>query len=546
MKKAIFAILVILALLSALQACISPSERRQMEALLADYEQRNSQYGTLSTDTTRLITDFFESHGNDNQRLRAWYINGCALDGAGDAPQALDCFYKALDFADTTATDCDYKKLSRIHGQIATIFNRQHAPRLEIEAERKAISYSWKAKDTLSAIIFYEYLSVPYYFMGKKDSALNISENARKMYDKYGFSQYSRGALTQNIFYNLELSNYERASLVMKEYDSLFCKYDKFGNLIGEQGVYYLNKGMYYQNIGLTDSAIIYYNHLLMKFKDMNNTEAAYKGLMNVYGKLGMTDSIKKYTSLYCEVSDSSKILSANEEITRMNALHKYSFVQRVFKEKEKEAERYKMIAGVILLVSALGGYVAYGYSRKQKKQREENLKAINSEYVHLLKKFQQTQNDLFLIKDDIEQYHQTKEDEINELKRQLIQHQGTPYIMEHWATEQELFNSPIVKALHEMSLRAQKISNIQWKDLIGFLDKTLPDFVNKLNGNTPHLTIQEMQVAVLIRLQFTQGELAALLGVSKQRVNNLKRNINSKLFGENGALSLNDNIFGI
>ena len=67
---------------------------------------------------------------------------------------------------------------------------------------------------------------------------------------------------------------------------------------------------------------------------------------------------------------------------------------------------------------------------------------------------------------------------------------------------------------------------------------------MEKLNNGEAHLTEQELLTAALIRLQFTQGELSALLGVSKQRTNNLKRNINRKLFKEEGASTLNNNIY--
>lgn len=59
-------------------------------------------------------------------------------------------------------------------------------------------------------------------------------------------------------------------------------------------------------------------------------------------------------------------------------------------------------------------------------------------------------------------------------------------------------------------------------------------------------LTYQEIIIGVLMRLQFSQTEQAALMGVSKQRINNLKRSINKKLFGEEGAISLNNNIMNL
>ena len=95
--------------LLVLAACVSPSERQHMETMLANYEQRNSSYDTLSIDSTRRLADFFSRHGDAHQRMRAYYLLGCAHETAGESPQALDMFYKSLEQADTTSVAADVR-----------------------------------------------------------------------------------------------------------------------------------------------------------------------------------------------------------------------------------------------------------------------------------------------------------------------------------------------------------------------------------------------------------------------------------------------------
>ena len=83
-------------------------------------------------------------------------------------------------------------------------------------------------------------------------------------------------------------------------------------------------------------------------------------------------------------------------------------------------------------------------------------------------------------------------------------------------------------------------------KELREFIQKELPAFFIKINSKEALLTPQEVYVCILIRLQFSQGELTALFDVSKQRINNIKRSINKKLFHEDGAQTLNDNLFRV
>ena len=64
------------------------------------------------------VVDYYDHHGTANERMRAYYLLGCVDRDLGEAPQALECYHDAVDCADTTAQDCDYKLLSRVYGQM--------------------------------------------------------------------------------------------------------------------------------------------------------------------------------------------------------------------------------------------------------------------------------------------------------------------------------------------------------------------------------------------------------------------------------------------
>ena len=51
-------------------------------------------------------------------------------------------------------------------------------------AERKAYGAAMRAKDTIAAVSYYEYMAGAYYALGKKDSALAIVENSISQYAK--------------------------------------------------------------------------------------------------------------------------------------------------------------------------------------------------------------------------------------------------------------------------------------------------------------------------------------------------------------------------
>ena len=62
-------------------------------------------------------------------------------------------------------------------------------------------------------------------------------------------------------------------------------------------------------------------------------------------------------------------------------------------------------------------------------------------------------------------------------------------------------------------------------------------------NDPTRKLTLQELEVCVLLRICFAPSEIAIIMNISMQRVTNIKAFINMKLFGVKGARGLEDKL---
>ena len=107
-----------------------------MRSELQRVDSLNSSDALLDTITTMPeVVDYFDLWGTDNERMTAHYLLGCVFRDQNNTPMALRCYRDAVSYADTTANDCDYRRLSRIYGQMADLFNRQRAPRLEIAGQ---------------------------------------------------------------------------------------------------------------------------------------------------------------------------------------------------------------------------------------------------------------------------------------------------------------------------------------------------------------------------------------------------------------------------
>ena len=106
--------------------------------------------------------------------------------------------------------------------------------------------------------------------------------------------------------------------------------------------LYYYYKGLYYWGIEKFDSAKFCYNKLLNSGHLISDMEAASKGLMEVYHKLGEPDSVMKYAQLFANANDSACLISSAKEINRANALYNYNASKRQAEISKREAEKYK------------------------------------------------------------------------------------------------------------------------------------------------------------------------------------------------------------
>lgn len=155
--------------------------RQQLEAL---EQQNRSGEQMLNDSLAESLVDYFDRHGNANERMRAKYILGRTYYCLGELPRALETYYEAADCADTTAADCDYKVLSRVYGQSSSVFEEQAQFRSQMEMLQKARFYALKANDTLAAIEYYSLMTEPYRQLALYDSVVVIVDKAFLLFKK--------------------------------------------------------------------------------------------------------------------------------------------------------------------------------------------------------------------------------------------------------------------------------------------------------------------------------------------------------------------------
>ena len=241
-------------LLLVLAGCTTRQEYTTMRQGLDSINERNRNDEPFTASDVQPYVDYFDRHGEPNDRLLAHYLLGRAYHEQGEAPMALQCYQQAIECADTTASDCDFAQLSRVYAQMGQVFFEQNIYREFMGFEKKAEYFSWICKDTLSALICYEQQKVAYEELGIADSAIMIAEDAAKKY--YQFNAMSDAAIVLGSTARLLLDkgNLEKAKKYMSKYEEASQLFNENGDIEDGWQTYYNIKGIYYLKVGSINS----------------------------------------------------------------------------------------------------------------------------------------------------------------------------------------------------------------------------------------------------------------------------------------------------
>ena len=523
--------------------CTGEDSRLMHEALMQAKAQ-NENFEPFTSDTTMLrVVDYYDSHGTANEQMLAHYLLGCVYRDLGDAPRALECYHDAVSKADTTDADCDFQRLSRIYGQMADLFYYQRSPKFAKEANLNAIHIAMKCNDTLAILNFYSHLASIYDLTGRYDSVLHIGQESYNIHMKLGYEKQAYAVLPSLFATYLNNGQYDKAKPLMDLFETKMNLSDDSVNTSKKRILFYYYKAKYYNGINKVDSALYFYKKFLNNSNKSVYYENAYKGLMEVYHKLGKPDSVMKYAQLFANANDSACLISSAEEINRANALYNYNTSRRQADAMKQKAERYKYtitIGSILTILAVLFAiYIIIRYRRNAKKEFLE----INTRYFETLDKYNQSEKDLRMLNDDINKFKTEKEKENESLRQALALYTNSNEIKEEWDAEKYLLNCDMIKHLHNLTCKGTCATDAEFRKLTELTSHHLSTFYDYITAPKHSLSEREIIVCILIKLRFTPSEIAVLLECSKQVISNIRTNINHKLFYQEGTKSLDYNL---
>ena len=517
-------------LIDSLEGESTMNKSRHMKLLLLKAKVRNKLAMPMSTDSLKYIADYFDKHGDSNERILAYYIIGCVYQRSQDAPMALQYFHEAATKADTTDSSCDFLTLHRTHVWSAEILKSQFAFSDAFHENSLAFKYAMKAKDTLNAIITYEQKSNIYNALGLSDSAIFIREKLYGLYSKYGYEKEAVRSLGLLINYGVENKELSDVKHYINLYEHKSGNFNNKGDIKKGVEIYYVAKGRYLAEINELDSAEYYFRKCARTAKNYSDLKYCFDDLADIYRKRNRPDSVAKYADLARMMTDSAYAQMSTEHLQQMQAMYNYNRYRQNAEEAEKDALRTKYISIIIIMAimaAAIGGALAVRtYIIRKRRAR-----------VNEIKEYKRKINELEMSRAELESINSGLNAEVNRMieeKTKKIDILKTEYEKNfNNVKDKDLFEcEPIVI---QIRWKARKTTKPMDKDEISRLKELFKDYrplsnwENTLNNN-------EYLICLLVRLDFVPAEICILTDLSSSNISNIRKRLLEKMTGREGS----------
>lgn len=517
------------------------SKETQMHYQLLIIKAKDKAYITHTSDSLILeVLHYYEKKKDKKYLPEAYYYAGRVYRDLGDAPQALDYFFKAI----KSAKDCtNYRLISRIYSQIGMLYLYQDTYDEALEVLRKAYQYNILADDSTGVIYNLRDIGRTFTTLNRADSSLYYYKKAFK-YAELIHKNHLMGIVQSELSgLYIQLEMYPEAFAAI-QYSN---KYIKGHNT----APYYAILADYYYSTNQLDSAAFYYIKAA-SFNDFHQKQGSYKGLGNIAHKKGYYKEAMEYFDKYLIYTDSIKENTNMETIRKMQSLYNYQLKEKMNRELQKENEKQKLwltilLSTIILSISLIIIYQQYNKRKKQKIKDQQRLLNEHKEkqYHESLQYIEYNKKQLCQLEETLKQ----AEDEKNELRLHLINAQKE--LLEHTNKQVEakqrasqiseiaLKGSDIYKKFH-LTNGNSKLKEEDWNTLSEMIDKTYSRFTARLYTIHP-FNEKEIRICLLIKIGLKPSQIAPLIPCAKQTLTSIRKKMYEKTHNQPGSPELWD-----
>jgi len=528
-----------------------PGRHERMQQQLAALQALNRADSVLTDDSlAQALADYFDRHGTPNEQMEAHYLLGRTHADRGEAPAALAAYHDAIDRADTTATDCNYRQLCRVYAQMADIFYDQNLMDDNLEYLERAVSAALKGCDTIIALNMLAYKTLAYERTNRPECVLKVYDEVKRGLCDRGYIQDAAAFSSLAIGSYLKCGRLEEARKCMEFYESASGYFTEDGSIETGREAYYYLRGMYHLSVQEFDSACYFFRKELNEGRDYNCQNSASRGLALLFQQTGQPDSSAKYALYSYEMNDSLYAQKTTHDVERMHQMYNYGWHQKAALIAEQRSEAAKTIS-LILTFLTIGVCVASAIimHRIFQKRREEHRQYNEAvEKLDMLTREQKTlekqMENLALLRErdmmnvfNEEQWRKqeaelkhlivTKEKETERLKAKIAKFKcrhTSSLGKNHGYTDNMM--SETYTLIKQLAERREKITDSEWERIMLLVSSERPELYRFVNSNKSLMGINGSRICLLLCYPVRVKETANMMGVKPSYISKLSSEI--------------------
>lgn len=549
-----------------------PSENEQYAtwALLMTQAQYKNQI-EQSDSLINIAYSYFTKHDNAQRKALALYYKGILRHESHHAEDALSFYLEAATEIEKTN---DYQLGFLINSEVGLMYLYRKLNDYAMEYFEKA-HHNAELSDNQTYIAF-SFIYIAKAFSQKKqyNKAIEYYEKAIKIGQVNNYSTILASAMNETSFLflktgeNKKALQYAKDCIKIKKTDQrIFSLGDTYRYLkMYDSAYFYLNQACLSPNIHTARSAYQALYYISQEEKDYKKAVEYSNKLWFYQDSIGKTDRNKALIEMQ-EKYDQQKIINENnlsqikkDRIIRnvlialiilsfIIAITNYLYQRKIVSQKQEISEKEEKIRYFTMKIHENETLI------NRNKMRIEEL-TIQMEGSLEIKEQWKEQNK---IRQEIQQQNETLKLENNNLQNHISNYAQSLKekskeleAMEHLSKENQylhkreafLCNQLIKQTELFNKLKTTKyIDNKLWQEIKEKIDLLFDNYTKRLCHQIPSLTDGDIQICCLIKLRFSNGDIANMLAISPTSVSKRKLRLKERIVQEIGSLGENQSL---
>ena len=549
-----------------------PSENEQYAtwALLMTQAQYKNQI-EQSDSLINIAYSYFTKHDNAQRKALALYYKGILRHKSHHAEDALSFYLEAATEIEKTN---DYQLGFLINSEVGLMYLYRKLNDYAMEYFEKA-HHNAELSDNQTYIAF-SFIYIARAFSQKKqyNKAIEYYEKAIKIGQVNNYPTILASAMNETSFLflktgeNKKALQYAKDCIKIKKTDQrIFSLGDTYRYLkMYDSAYFYLNQACLSPNIHTARSAYQALYYISQEEKDYKKAVEYSNKLWFYQDSIGKTDRNKALIEMQ-EKYDQQKIINENnlsqikkDRIIRnvlialiilsfIIAITNYLYQRKIVSQKQEILEKEEKIRYFTMKIHENETLI------NRNKMRIEEL-TIQMEGSLEIKEQWKEQNK---IRQEIQQQNETLKLENNNLQNHISNYAQSLKekskeleAMEHLSKENQylhkreafLCNQLIKQTELFNKLKTTKyIDNKLWQEIKEKIDLLFDNYTKRLCHQIPSLTDGDIQICCLIKLRFSNGDIANMLAISPTSVSKRKLRLKERIVQEIGSLGENQSL---